>query len=282
MIIDSHVHTFPDKIAPTVIDALQAKAASKAYTTGTDSALRHSMQTAGIDVSILLPVMTNTAQVQKLNDIALKKNERFPETGLFSLGGMHPDYEDYAGELKRIASRGITGIKLHPAYQGVDLDDIRFLRIIGKAAELGLAVVIHAGWDIGIMHHNFSSVEHILTVIKCVAPEKFVLAHMGGWKDWDSVESDLCGAPVYFDTSFSTGAYTPPDGTVLPPEKTKLLSKEQFARIIRKHGCDKILFGTDSPWSEQSRAVRDIKMQAFSQRETEMIFEKNAKNVFRI
>jgi hypothetical protein len=30
------------------------------------------------------------------------------------------------------------------------------------------------------MHHNFSSVAHICTVMKEINPEKFVLAHMGG------------------------------------------------------------------------------------------------------
>ena len=282
MIIDTHVHTFPDAIAPAVIQKLQAKAASKAYTDGTDRALERSMSRAGIDISILLPVATNTAQVHKLNEIAIAKNEHFPESGLLSLGAMHPDFENYKEELNFLAVHGIKGIKLHPAYQGVDLDDTRYLRIIEKASELGLAIVIHAGLDIGIMHHNFSSTEHILKLIRMVAPEKLVLAHMGGWKCWDSVEHDLCGAPVYFDTSFSFGSYTPPEGTAVPPQKTKLLSKEQFRRIIQKHGSDKILFGTDCPWSEQKRSVEELLSCGFCESENKQIFSDNAKKVFDI
>ena len=189
MIIDAHAHTFPDKIASGVIEHLQSKAESRAYTNGTDSGLISSMKEAGIDASVLLPVMTNEKQVEKLNDIAIRKNESFSDTGLFSLGGMHPDFENYSKELERIKSKGLTGIKLHPAYQNVDLDDIRFMRIIEKAAELDLAVVIHAGLDIGIMHHNFSDVNMICTVLKEINPDKFVLAHLGGWKGWDDVES---------------------------------------------------------------------------------------------
>ena len=282
MIIDAHTHTFPEKIAKKTIEFLQSKAESVAYTEGTDTALQKSMQKAGIDISVLLPVMTNTAQVEKLNDIAIKKTERFSETGLFSLGGMHPDYEDYAKEIKRLASNGITGIKLHPAYQNTDIDDIKFLRIIDCACAEGLAVVIHAGLDIGIMHHNFASVEQIENVLKEIAPEKFVLAHLGGWKGWDEVEKELCGENVYFDTSFVLGEYVPPENVFVPEHKRKMLSDEQFARIVKKHGYDKVLFGSDSPWSEQSETIEKIKNCDLDESKLDLIFGGNAKKLFRI
>ncbi len=282
MIIDAHTHTFPEKIAAGVIENLQAKAESKAYTKATDAALCDSMKAAGIDCSVLLPVMTNERQVEKLNDIAVKKNESFNETGLFSLGGMHPDYENYAAELKRLKEQGITGIKLHPAYQSVDLDDIRFMRIIEKAAELDLAVVIHAGLDIGIMHHNFSDVNMICTVMKEINPNKFVLAHLGGWKGWDDVESTLAGENVYMDTAFVLGCYEPPEGMFVPDEKRKMLGDEQFVRIVKKHGADRILFATDSPWSDQKVTLDRVRALGFEGEELEAILGGNAKRVFSV
>ena len=150
MIIDFHTHTFPAKIAHSVIAHLQSKSRSMAFTDATNDGLRRSMDNAGIDLSILLPVMTNTHQVPKLNEIAARTNEHWEETGLLSFGGMHPEYTNYKEELRHIADMGIKGIKLHPAYQGYDFDDIRYMRIIDKAAELGLIVLTHAGMDIGI------------------------------------------------------------------------------------------------------------------------------------
>ena len=282
MIIDAHTHTFPEKIADKVIAQLQDKAKSRAYTKGTDAALNQSMKEADIDVSVLLPVMTNPAQVEKLNSIAIEKNRNFGETGLFSLGGMHPDFEGFAAELKRLCENGITAIKLHPAYQNVDLDDIRYLRIIDKANELGLATVIHAGLDIGIMHHNFSSIKHICTVLKEINPEKFVLAHMGGWKCWDDVESTLAGENVYMDTAFSLGSYEPPKEYSVPKEETEMLGTEQFERIVKKHGCDKILFATDSPWSSQAETLCRVKACCFDSDGLEHILFKNAQKVYRI
>ena len=94
---------------------------------------------------------------------------------------MHPDYVNYKEELLRLKQAGIPGIKLHPAYQNVDLDDIRMMRIIDEASSQGLITLVHAGIDIGIYDHNYSSVAHILKLLKEVAPEKLVLAHMGNW-----------------------------------------------------------------------------------------------------
>lgn len=282
MIIDAHTHTFPEKIAGKVVEILQSKAQSKAYTKATDADLVRSMKKSGIDCSVILPVMTNTRQVEKLNNIAIEKNGHFSETGLFSLGGMHPDYENYRAELARIKSAGLTGIKLHPAYQGVDLDDIRFLRIIERAAELDLAVVIHAGLDIGIPEHNYSSVEQICAVMKEINPEKFVLAHLGGWKGWDDVESTLAGEDVYMDTAFIFGSYEPPEGVFVPGEKRKMISDEQFLRIVKKHGADKILFATDSPWSDQSASLKKIKSLIKDEAALKKILGENAEKVYSI
>lgn len=282
MIIDAHVHTFPEKLAAKVVSKLQAMAESRAYTEATDAALQASMKDAGIDVSVLLPVATSAEQVVKLNDIAIRKNEAFAATGLFSLGAMHPDFEDWHDELARIRAAGLTGIKLHPAYQNVDLDDIRFLRIIERAAALDLAVVIHAGLDIGIMHHNFADVAQICTVLKEIAPSKFVLAHMGGWKGWDDVESTLAGENVYMDTAFVLGSYEPPEGTYVPPEKTRMLSNEQMKRLVEKHGYDKILFGSDSPWSDQQRTLKQLSDCGLDSAKLPLIFGDNAQRILAI
>ena len=154
MIIDFHTHTFPDKIAGRALTKLSHNSHSKPFTDGTDTGLVRSMKESGIDLSVILPVATDPAQVMGINDSAARREEERLAEGLISFGAMHPDYEDWHGELARIRENGMKGIKIHPVYQETDLDDIRLLRIYDRCAELGLSVVIHAGFDIGMRFAN--------------------------------------------------------------------------------------------------------------------------------
>ena len=279
MVIDFHTHIFPDKIAGNVIGKLQLLSRSCPYTDATASGLQASMQEAGIDYSITLPVMTNPGQVEKLNTLAGQSMEHIQETGLIPFGGMHPDYENYKTELRRVHDMGLPGIKIHPAYQGVDFDDIRFLRILETASELGLIVLTHAGMDIGIPERNYTSVEHILHVLKEVSPEKLVLAHMGGWDGWKDVEQYLAGAPVWLDTVFTIGVIEPAPGTTRTPEESMMMTGEEFLHLARKHGTDRILFATDCPWSSQSAYREHFRKMDLTAQEEAAIMGENARKL---
>lgn len=276
MIIDFHTHTFPDKIAKRVVHQLGQTSHTKPFTDGTVANLVTSMEEAGINWSINLPVMTTPTQVEKINSKMIEKQEEHLAKGILSFGGIHPEYESYKEELYRLKNYGIKGIKLHPAYQHMDLDDLRLMHIIDTASELGLITMLHAGMDIGILDHNYSSVKHILKLIDTVQPEKLVLAHMGNWDCWDDVENYLAGAPVFFDTAFSIGPITSYPGDPTIPYRTHNMSEKRFLNLARKHGINKILFATDSPWQEQKDYVALINSFAFDDKEREAVFYENA------
>lgn len=276
MIIDFHTHTFPEKISEKVVNNLAKESCTKPFTNGSMSALLTSMKEAGIDYSVNLPVMTSPEQVEKINSSFLTTKEELFEKGIIAFGGMHPDYENIRDELTRLKNAGICGIKIHPAYQKYDLDHPKMMKIIDIASELDMIVITHAGIDIGIYDHDYASVKHVLKILKEIAPPRLVLAHMGGWGCWEDVEKDLAGAPVYFDTAFSIGAITPLPGCDKKPYLEYNLNVEDFGRLAKKHGCEKILFATDSPWQEQGDVIKLIEQCNFSDSEKEMIFEKNA------
>lgn len=263
MIIDFHTHVFPQKIAAATIEQLQSKSGIKAATDGTPEGLVASMSAAGVDYSVVAPVVTATRQFDGITRFAQSINEQFQN--LISLGGIHPDCEDYKDKLKLLKSLGFRGIKLHPDYQETDFNDIRYKRIVSYASELEMVILVHAGIDIGIPSPVRATPAMSLEVLKEVQPENLVLAHLGGWKMWDEVEEMLIGNNVFLDTSF------------MHP----YIEKEQFLRIVKNHGKDKILFGTDSPWTKQDEAVKWIKECGLSNEEQEAIFYKNAMTIFK-
>lgn len=282
MIIDFHTHTFPAKISSKVLAKLSRSSHTSYFTEGSAADLLESMREAQIAYSVNLPVLTNAQQAEKVNGSLIEDRENLFRHGIITFGGMHPDDLDYKKELRRLKENNILGIKIHPAYQNTDLDDIRMMRIISYASELGLIVVTHAGIDIGIYDRNYASVSHIQHVIREIQPEKFVLAHMGNWACWDEVEHYLAGAPVYFDTAFAIGPVTPSaeDGAI--PYLTENLTEEAFVRIVRKHGSDKILFATDSPWESQKDYVSRIEHLPLNGQEKEQIFSGNAKKLLHL
>ena len=260
MIIDFHSHTFPEKVAAIAIPKMQAASHGKAFTAGTADALRASMKRAGIDASVVLPVATNPLKVSAINDLSIAQTER---EGLIYFGCIHPDQPDWKEELCRIAKAGLKGIKIHPQYQGADIDDIRYLRIFGQAASLGLWVLTH-----------------VKSAIAQVGEFPLILAHMGGWKNWDDVQT-LTETKVLLDTAFSLGAIAPIDDHYTA-EELQMLSEERFCALVRAFGAERILFGTDSPWTDQAESLRAIQALPLEQREIDLILGENAKNILKL
>lgn len=282
-IIDFHTHTFPERMAEAALDTLQKESESRAHTDGTVKGLRDSMDKAGIDVSIVLPVVTNPIKASSMNNYAARQNEDFDTTHIFSIGGIHPDTPDVKNVIKEAAHLGLKGLKLHPDYYGVMFDDIRMKRIIDTASEQGLFIITHAGMDIGLYPPICCTIDSILNVIKDVRPEILILAHMGGWMNWEEVTERL--APViskgiYLDTAFSIGEID-----WLNPDTHKdyhQMSDDQFRKMVKSFGSEHIVFATDSPWAEQKDYVDRMNKMRLSDEELENIFHKNAESLLEL
>lgn len=279
MIIDFHTHTFPDKIAAAALKKMQSDCHSAAFTEGTESALTASMKDSGIDYSVILPVITNPLKTSSINRVSIENNGK---NGLIYFGGIHPDTENADDELKHLASNGIRGIKIHPVYQNADIDDMRFLRILYKAAELDLTVITHAGDDIGFPGVVHCSPKMILNAVKEVGNLRLIAAHMGGWRNWEEVNELLADTEIYIDTAFSLGKITPLDDGYYSPEELKLLNDEQFVKAVRLFGSHRVLFGTDSPWDSQKKAIEQIASLPLSTEEIENIFSNNALHILKM
>lgn len=279
MIIDIHTHIFPEKIAASTVNKLKHFSHTQPFSDGSAANLQASMKKAGVDCSVVLPVATNTRQVCHVNDSSAQINERGPETGIYSLGCIHPDFDGWKEELARIASMGMKGIKLHPQYQQTDFDDIRYLRILDRCGELGLFVLSHAGLDIGLPGRDNCTPEMVVRALRQVGPVKLILAHMGGWRQWDRVEELLWDTEVYLDTSYSLGSIVPLESDYYRPEELPLMPPEQFVRMVRKFGAHRLMFGTDSPWDGQAEALAHLRALPLEPSELDAILGGNAQKL---
>lgn len=276
-IIDFHTHTFPDRIAEGTIANLSAASNTVPFSDGTVSGLVKCMKEDGVDLSVVLPVVTNPVKAQSINHSAAEINKKTDETGIFSLGGIHPDTADYKAVLDEVKALGLKGIKLHPDYVKVGFNDIRMKRIMAYASEIGLIIVTHAGLDIGLYPPVFCTVDQILEVVREVQPEKLVLAHMGGWQLWDEVVEKLADKKVYLDTAFSIGDFH----WVKEEEKKdfRMLTDDEFVNMVRVFGSGRILFATDSPWASAGDYVARIGKMPLTDEEKEDIFHRNAERL---
>ncbi len=277
MIIDIHAHTFPEKIASHALGVLSHNSHTRPFTDGTIPGLSASMRESGITRAIIQPVATKPEQVKRINDTAMKINAG-ESSGIYSFGGIHPFFEDCYGELVRISEAGITGVKIHPVYQGLNVDDERYVRILRFSGELGLIVMIHAGWDIGFPGDDSALPERIARVLDVCGDVRVILAHMGGWRCWNESAKLFAGREnVYVDTAFSLGRFYPnDDGYYQSDNECEMLSDDEFVSLVHAFGSERVIFGTDSPWSSQRECVNEVMSLALDDNERKNILCSNA------
>lgn len=239
MVVDVHTHAFPDAIAASAVVSLsEAAGGAPAHSDATVGGLLTSMDRAGIDVSVVQPVATNPASVPRVNDWAASiASER-----IVPFGAMHPDVADPRSEIARMASIGLRGFKLHPEYQEFEPTEPRMSPILGAAVEHGMVVLFHAGVDIGIDTLR-GTPEQFARMLDEHPGLRAILAHMGGYQVWAGVREHLVGREVWLDTAFSLGHL--PDG--------------EFVEIARAHGTNRVLFGTDGPWTDAAGELRRLR-----------------------
>ncbi len=257
MYIDTHIHAFADNIAERAVNKLKEVAQIEPRTDGTIKGAEELLEKCGIDYGVLLPVATKPSQQTNINNWAKAEYKgRF-----ISFGTVHPLAEDAVSELDRIKELGLKGVKLHNDYQGVFIFDEVCHPVYRRCEELGLPIVFHMGrdpispevhrampYDLLELHENFPKL-------------KIIGAHLGGVSAWESVYHYLMNVPnIWLDTAFTAGR----------------IDETLFYEIVKKHGADRILFGSDLPWSSPEDEKEMIARLPVSDGDKEKIYYKNA------
>ena len=263
MLIDFHTHCFPDAIASKAVLKLSyASGGLNPHTNGTLCDLKRAMKDNDVDISVVLSIATNEKQQKNVNDFAARLNSL---DGIIAFGSVYPRADDALEELERICALGLRGVKLHPDYQHFSVDDEKMRPIYKKISDLGLITVFHAGFDYGFPPPYGATPQKMAKALNWFdAP--VVAAHWGGLSCGDDVLAHLAGRDIYFDISFGYGT----------------MPKFYAEKILEKHGTDRILFGTDTPWHSADMEMRLLNTLNLCENDLDKIKYKNAKNLLNI
>jgi len=263
--IDVHTHFFPDNIAPGTVKMLAEKAQIKAWGNGTAASMEEYMKLDGVNVSVNAPVATKKEQVKSINKRMVEFNKI--SKNIIGFGGMHPLFReigDPAEEIQFLAANGIKGIKLHPEYQTFYPDDPAMLGLYEACAKNNIIILFHAGVDFAYPDHTHATPKRLLEVTK-IPGLKLIFAHTGSYQMWEEVLDLLAGKDVYFDTSYSAE-----------------IGPEIMRKIIKKHGAEKMLFGSDFPWMRAKKVIDMLEALGLDEETKEKLYYRNAENLLNI
>lgn len=253
-IIDMHTHAYPEKVAGKAVQFLNQYYGVNCQGTGRMKDLLASASDAGVDYLLVHAVATKPSQVENVNSwIARHLSDH-----VFGFGSIHPDYPDIPLELERIRSLGLRGIKLHPDFQQF-YADCPEMTAVYRSLEGVMPVLFHAGDE----HNDYSSPRRIAAVAERFPGLTVIAAHLGGYSQWDESERYIIGKNIYIDTSSSL--------MKLPPERA--------AEIIRRHGVERVLFGTDYPLTRHRDELQRFHALGLTEKEERLILFENAKKL---
>jgi predicted TIM-barrel fold metal-dependent hydrolase len=235
-IIDIHTHAFPDQIARIAIPALERDGNIKAYLNGTVTDLIASMDRSGVERSVLCSIATRPEQFHPIYQWAKEiRSER-----IIPFPSLHPQDPDLLDHLQILHDEGFKGVKMHPYYQDYFLDDYNLFALYERMSELGMILVIHAGYDIAYPRIRRADPQRILDICSQFPGLKMIATHLGGWDEWADVRTLLTGKPIYMEISFALD----------------FLDQIRLRDILLNHPPEYLLFGTDSPWSDQATTLK--------------------------
>jgi predicted TIM-barrel fold metal-dependent hydrolase len=262
-IVDFHTHAFPDALAPRAMKALcEGAPEAKAFHDGTVGGLLKSMDKAGIERSVICNIATRPSQFEPI----IKWSKEIAAERIIPFCSIHPEDPDAIANISAIKAAGFKGIKMHPYYQDFYLDETRMMPIYEQTSREGLILVMHCGYDIAFPHVRRCDPARIRKVKELFPDLKFIATHMGAWQQWDEVAAQLVGQPVYIEISFAM--------ELLPPEEAR--------EILTRHDENYLLFGTDSPWTDQSNALRLLKKLKLPHIRLEKLLWRNANNLLAV
>lgn len=250
MILDAHTHIWPDKIAHAALTANPVPGLT-ARGDGTQAGLSADMAESGIGLSCCLAIANRPHQIERVNEFvaSVRAPDRFP------VGTVHVE-RTVEENLTSLRTHGLTAVKVHPLFQDFALDDPRLWEIF-EAFGSDIAVITHVG-EGGDAHRNSLSSPAMVRDIKRQFPDlRLIACHFGGYHQFEEAQRTLDGADVILETSW------PPSLATLRPDEVRAL--------VRRHGADRVVFGSDWPMTSPREEIAAIESLRLGDDETKSV-----------
>lgn len=254
MIIDTHVHVWPDRIAGPALAGNRLPGLA-ARGDGTVGGLADDMRSSGVELSCCLGIANEARHVDNVNRFVASVTA----PGRIGFGSVHVDLsvEENLASLRR---HGVIGVKVHPLFQDYPLDHPRLWELF-EAFGSEFAVVAHVGAG-GTPHANSLSSPKMVADIARQFPDLcFIACHFGGYKMLDLAEEWLTGVDVVLETSW--------------PPSLGLVRPEQVRRLVQRHGAERVVFGSDWPMTSPLEEIRVIDSLGLTGAQVEDILGRN-------
>jgi predicted TIM-barrel fold metal-dependent hydrolase len=256
MIIDAHVHLFTPKIIANVsaksemVAKLHLQTDKATQRIGT-SALGTALGRAGIHAALMLP----TAGADSISEVNRRAMAAAADCDFLNTAGtLHPECKDIKAELDALYDAGIRAIKLCSFSQGFIPEAPATLEMFAQIETFNrnhihpFFVVLDTFYKAAIYFGTdplfTTEPARISRLARTFPGITFVGAHMGGLTaPFEDIIRCLPAADnLYLDTS--NAAHT--------------LNEDEFIRLLRVHGPDRIIFGTDWPWFDPGEEIQLI------------------------
>lgn len=234
-IADIHAHIFPEKLAEKASHSIGDFYGMSIAREADMPCLVREDRLAGITRCVVSNSATSPKQVANANTFLAEAVRG--HDGYIAFGTIYPGMDGFEAELDRMLALGIRGVKIHPDFQKLAIDDDRGVDTYRAIARRGLPVLFHMGDN----RYDFSSPERLTNLLRRVPDLQAVAAHFGGWTIWPQSLAHPQPESVLYDTSSTLG----------------MVSRDMALRLIDKFGPDRLIFGTDFPmWSPKEELAR--------------------------
>lgn len=262
MIIDAHCHVWPDEIAAKVL--ADRPVGLDSVHDGTLDGLRRTMDAAGIDMAMTLAVANVGRTVGRTNEFIGKVDR----TRFIPFGTVHPDLT-VEENIRALKDNGVVGVKLHPLFQEVDFAAAKTREILVALAENDVPVISHVGSGGDEAANRRGAPEFLAGLIADIPGLRFIAAHFGGYQVLDEAERWAVGSPnMLLETSW------PPTMGELP--------RPRIIDIIRRHGTDRVVFGSDWPMTDPAAEISAIRALGLSSDEEAAVLGGNLERFLRL